>query len=291
MRYFINHKTHYTYNQPVFLKPHIIRLYPHSNGWQNLLDFSIDIEPNPLNTAQNIDLNGNNIIQAWFKDATEKLTINVKAEVVTLIDNPFNYLLEPWALTLPIDYPTSLFKNLQPYLNFYHQSPDPKIVELAQDILHNVEGNTLNFLAELNQKIYKNCQYIVRETGEPWQPGITWKKQQGSCRDTALLFMEVCRVVGLGARFVSGYQEGDRHQKQRDLHAWVEVYLPGGGWRGYDPTYGLVVADGHIALAASSCSQEVAAITGEIAPVRPIIETNQPPKSAIAVDLVIEHRS
>lgn len=289
MRYSIHHQTQYTYNQPVFLKPHIIRLHPRSNGWQKVLDFSLEIIPNPIGQTDNIEINDNQITQVWFKQPTEKLIINIKAEVETLMKNPFGYLLEPWALNLPIDYPSSLLSNLQPYLQFYHKNSAPNVVELAQEILHDVQGNTLTFLSKLNQTIYENCQYIIRETGEPWQPGMTWNKRQGSCRDTALLFVEACRVVGLGARFVSGYQEGDRHQKQRDLHAWAEVYLPGGGWRGYDPTLGIAVAEGHIALAASPFSRGATPVTGTITPVRPIIETNQPPQSAIAVHLMIEH--
>ncbi|MEA5510006.1 transglutaminase family protein [Crocosphaera sp. UHCC 0190] len=291
MRYSIHHQTIYTYNQPVFLNPHSLRMRPRSDGWQNLLNFSLSITPIPKETAEIVDLNGNNLIQLWFTYPTEILTINIRSEVETYTNNPFSYLLESWAVNLPIDYPISLFNQLQPYLDFYNKIPDPVIVQLAQEILHKVQGNTLNFLSTLNQKIHENCHYVIRETGEPWQPGITWKNQQGSCRDTALLFMEACRVVGLGARFVSGYQEGDRHQEQRDLHAWVEVYLPGGGWRGYDPTHGLAVANGYIALAASPVPQGAAPVTGEITPVRPIVETNQPPESAIAVHLCIEHHN
>jgi transglutaminase-like putative cysteine protease len=79
--------------------------------------------------------------------------------------------------------------------------------------------------------------------------------------------MEVCRAIGIAARFVSGYQEGDSIQQSRDLHAWVEVYLPGAGWRGYDPTLGLIVSDRHIPLAASAIPRYAAAVQGTVTPV------------------------
>ena len=129
-------------------------------------------------------------------------------------------------------------------------------------------NNTLDFLFALNQRIYQDCEYIIRETGKPYPAGMTWRRKKGSCRDYTVLFMEVCRAVGIAARFVSGYQEGDAQQQNRDLHAWVEVYLPGGGWRGYDPTLGLVISDRHIPLAASAIPELAAAVEGFVIPIK-----------------------
>ena len=215
-----------------------------------------------------MDLDGNNLIKLWFTNPTEQLNIQVLAQVETTCNNPFNYLLESWAINLPFDYPSSLFQQLEPYLRSYSVIPDNTALELAQDILVTTQGKTLDFLFTLNQRIYQECEYIIRETGAPFYAGITWRRRQGSCRDFTVLFMEVCRAIGIAARFVSGYQEGDRDQQNRDLHAWVEVYLPGAGWRGYDPTLGLVVSDLHIALAASAIPTYTAAIQGSVIPVK-----------------------
>ncbi|NEQ27755.1 MAG: transglutaminase family protein, partial [Microcoleus sp. SIO2G3] len=165
---------------------------------------------------------------------------------------------------VPIDYPTSLFTQLQPYLSGYLGTIDSAAIELAQTIAQAVEGSAIAFLTELNQRIYTTCRYIRRESGEPFPPGLTWRQQGGSCRDFAVLFLEVCRAIGLAARFVSGYQEGDPDQSDRDLHAWAEVYLPGAGWRGYDPTQGLAVSDRHIALYASPFPRQTAPIFGTL---------------------------
>ena len=223
--------------------------------------------PQPKGSSDFVDLDGSNLIKLWFSQPTQKLSIQTLSKVETSCINPFEYLLEPWATTLPLDYPSSLLKQLEPYLQPYSFVPDSTALELAQDIAIATRQNTLNFLFELNQRIYNDCNYIVRDTGEPFPAGVTWRNKQGSCRDYAVLFMEVCRAVGIAARFVSGYQEGDTEQQSQDLHAWVEVYLPGAGWRGYDPTLGLVISDRHIPLAASAIPKYAAAVEGTVTPV------------------------
>ena len=157
-----------------------------------------------------MDLDGNNLIKLWFTQPTTKLSIQTLAKVETSCTNPFAYLLEPWAINLQFDYPSSLLKQLEPYLQPYGFVSDSSVLELAQDLAMGAGGNTLNFLFELNQRIYQDCEYIIRDTGEPFPSGVTWRTKQGSCRDYAVLFMDVCRAVGIAARFVSGYQEGDQ---------------------------------------------------------------------------------
>ena len=230
-----------------------------------------------------IDLDGNNLTKLWFAEATQQLSIQTTAKVKTSCTNPFNYLLEPWAITLPFDYPSSLLKQLKPYLRLHGFVSDSSAVELAQDLIVATQGKTLDFLFTLNQNIYNNCEYITRERGEPYPPGITWRNQKGSCRDYAVLFMEVCRTIGIAARFVSGYQEGDSEQQFRELHAWVEVYLPGAGWRGYDPTLGLVVSDRHIPLSASAIPSYTAVVVGAVTPMQQGIEISSNLQAQITI--------
>ena len=226
------------------------------------------MQPQPIGRSDFVDLDGNNLIKLWFSNPTEQLSIQIMSEVQTTCRNPFDYLLEPWATVLPFDYPQSLLRQLKPYLKPYSVVRDSVALELAQNILFAVQNNTLDFLFTLNQRIYQECEYTIRETGSPFPAGVTWRNKKGSCRDYAVLFMEVCRATGIAARFVSGYQEGDRAMSSRDLHAWVEVYLPGGGWRGYDPTLGLVISDRHIPLAASAIPEYAAPISGVVVPVK-----------------------
>ncbi len=265
--YQISHTTNYSYSQPVSLLPHVVRLRPRSDGSQTVRSFSLMVTPTPSQEATVTDLDGNTLDNLWFKpDQTDTLTVQVSSQVETHRTNPFDYVPEAWVARLPIDYPSSLLLQLQPYLSgqqvLYATSVDPIALQLAQEIVQAVGSNTISFLGELNQRIYKGCQYMIRETGDPLSAGVTWTTRSGTCRDFAVLFVEVCRAIGLAARFVSGYQEGDPNSNERHLHAWAEVYLPGGGWRGYDPTQGLAVADRHIALVASPLSSYAAPISG-----------------------------
>jgi transglutaminase-like putative cysteine protease len=264
VRYQITHHTVYTYSQPVHLQPHTLRLQPRTDGTQTLDKFRLSLEPAPENITQLVELDGNACHRVWFDtQAISQLTITTQAEVSTHRSNPFDYLADPWAVAVPIEYPQQLAQQLAPY-RLLEGSASPAVIDLAQDLLHQVNENVGYFLTALTQAIYEHCQYVQRESGPPQLPGITWRRQAGTCRDFATLFMEACRVVGLAARFVSGYQEGDPDHPQNDLHAWAEVYIPGGGWRGFDPTHGLAVTDRHIALAAAAYPQAAAPVSGKI---------------------------
>lgn len=270
MRYFITHQIHYTYERPVGLRHHLLQLRPRCDVTQKLHQFTLEVTPSPTALYESVDLDGNTSHKAVFADLeTAELILEATSEVETFRTNPFHYLLEPWATTLPIDYPAALWQQLQPYLGGQltgglTSAIDPVAAQLAQDLWLETSGNVGSFLTQLNQQIYNFCGYTLRETGNPYPPGVTWTQKSGSCRDYAVLFMEVCRSVGLASRFVSGYQEGDVDSEDRHLHAWAEVYLPGAGWRGYDPTHGLAVADRHIALVATPTAQNSAPVIGEL---------------------------
>lgn len=260
MIYQIVHTTLYTYSKSVELTPHLVRLRPRSDAFQTLQNFAIDVVPEPKGISEIVDLNGNDILKLWFEKPTSELKIKVSSLVETHCTNPFNYLLEPWAMKLPIaDYPAPMLRHLKPYIE---GRLDPVAVKLAQEIWQDSKGEVLTFLSDLNQRIYRTCRYTIRETGAAFPPGITWRQQAGSCRDLTVLFMETCKAMGLGTRFVSGYQEGDLTNSDRHLHAWAEVYIPGAGWRGYDPTQNLAISDRNIALVSSAIPKYASPING-----------------------------
>jgi transglutaminase-like putative cysteine protease len=268
MPYRISHKTTYQYHTPVALGTHLVRLRPRSNGWQTCDSWGLTVSPAGLGQGEVVDLEGNGAVSVWF-DITKKvarLEFLAVSQVTLHQSNPFQFLLEPWAGTLPWNYPMRLYQQLSPYLR-PGEAIDPVAQQLGQELSVAAQGEVLAFLQKLNLQIQADCLYQVRETGEAWPAGVTWRQRLGSCRDYAVLFMEVCRSQGIAARFVSGYYVGLEPlvgPTPVDLHAWVEVYLPGAGWRGYDPTHGLVVGLSHIALAASSQAQDTMAIVGVV---------------------------
>jgi len=261
MHYTLTHTTRYRYDRPVFLEPHIIRLRPRSDGSQRLIRFDWNIEPRPAGVTDQLDVENNVTLNAWFSEPTDHLTIITSFEVETLRENPFQFVLDSSVEFLPLNYPLYRFPGLGPYVqrrSAYH----PRLTELNQKLHGEAGGRTLPFLMALNTWLNREVEQIIREEGDPQAPGITLEAGRGSCRDLTVVFMEICRIQGIAARFVSGYQEGAEDQGERYLHAWAEVYLPGAGWMGFDPTLGLVVADRHIPAAASVIPAGAAPVYG-----------------------------
>jgi transglutaminase-like putative cysteine protease len=209
--------------------------------------------------SEALDVEGNPVAHAWFSDSTGFLELKVSFEAETLRGNSFDYLLLDHAEELPLRYSDDLAPLLAPALDS-RLGADETVAEFARSVGAGVNGQILPFLSELSRQIHQQIKVPVRETGNPLPAERTLRQGHGACRDVAVLFMECCRSQGIAARFVSGYQEGGNEAERSYMHAWAEVYIPGGGWRGYDPTHGLAIADRHIVVAASA-RQELAAPT------------------------------
>jgi len=259
VRFQLAHETRYSFSQPVTLEPHLLRLIPRQDTAQRLESFGMTITPEPAGWCDIEDLGGNPARQVWFLGTTEQLLIRTEFVAETLRANPFDYLLDSWALKLPFKLPVREHAVLAPYL---HPSDSSAVRVLARELLAQTCGETTAFLNALNNWIYEKVHIVTRL--EPGVRGVdeTLKTRVGACRDVTLLFLCACREAGIPARYVSGYQLGDPEQIERDLHAYPEVFLPGAGWRAYDPTLGLVVADEHLALCASPLPELTAAVTG-----------------------------
>lgn len=263
MFFSISHQTRYEFNAPVFLEPHLLRFCPRTDSGQKLLSFQLKIDPQPTGFSDITDVEGNIARWAWFSETTPYLDIHMDSTVQTYRENPFDYILSPPSFqTYPFQYPDDLVPALHPFLDLPGSFGDEKVRDLTALLLKKTSGDLLAFLGELNAYLYENWQMVDREKGAPFPPEVTLQQKEVSCRDLALLFMAICRIAGIASRFVSGYQEGDSDTGNWELHAWTEVFIPGGGWRGYDPTHGLVVADRHIALAASHLPLGASPCTG-----------------------------
>jgi len=260
MLFEVTHVTTYHYSRPVFLEPHTLRFHPRNDGQQRVDRFELAVNPRPDVMTECLDYEGNVVTEVWFGNLTEAFEVTVKFAVETLRRDPFDYLLAPAAAKLPMHYPKEAGPSLVPYLEC--TSVDGSVTDFAQSVAHQAEEETVPFLFLLTQQIHNVCRNVIRQDGDPLPAAVTLAAREGSCRDLTVLFMDACRTQGIASRFVSGYQEGVSGLSERDLHAWAEVYLPGGGWRSYDPTLGLAVSDRHIAVAASRTSHGAAPITG-----------------------------
>ncbi len=260
MQFSVRHVTRFRYSRPVVCEPLTIRLRPRTNYRQQLLDYSIDIEPPPHGMSQFVDLEGNDTACAWFRGTTDHLTVTTWFVAQTINVNLFQFLLKPSADQLPL----AAAASEEPLFDAYALPTVrcTEVEELAHQIAREVDGATVPFVSRLNDWIYAHHGKIVRDIGPAWRPAETLAKRCGSCRDLAVLFMEACRTMNLPARFVSGYGAGTDDALDRQLHAWAEVYLPGAGWRGFDPSLGLAITEQHLAVATGRTPADAAPTSG-----------------------------
>ncbi len=262
MRFRIRHRTMYQYDRAVYLEPHTLRFCPRSGGGQRLVSFGIDVEPLPRLMNESLDPEGNTVTEVWFSELTDRMEVTASFEAETLRSNPFDFVLDdPGVKKLPAVYSGPLAASLASYLG---TDGSPQVRDFALRVAADSGHDTVQFLTELCRRIAEMCVHEVRHEGPPESAEHTLVTGRGACRDVAVLYMEACRVMGLAARFVSGYQYSPDEEERRELHAWAEVYLPGGGWRGFDPSHGLAAADQLLAVAAAADPALAAPVTGSV---------------------------
>lgn len=269
----LHHKTSYLYDQRINLGPQTVRLRPAPHCRTPILSYSMKIEPADhfLNWQQ--DPFNNYLGRLVFPEKTREFHVEVDLVADMIVINPFDFFLEPEAETFPFKYEADLKDDLAPYLD--SDAPDKLLKEFMAEIDISKQ-RTIDFLVSLNMKLNSAVNYLVRLEPNVQSCEETLKLGSGSCRDSAWLMVNILRNLGLAARFVSGYLiqlkqdvkslDGPSGAPEdfTDLHAWTEVYIPGAGWIGLDPTSGLFAGEGHIPLACSPEPQSAAPISGAL---------------------------
>lgn len=268
----LTHRTSYHYDRPVMLSPQVLRLRPAPHARTNILSYSLRMQPEThfLNWQQ--DPFGNFLARMVAPEKTRVLSVTVDLVAEMAVLNPFDFFLEEEARAWPFTYELALKKDLQAYLE--PDTPGPLLRDYLASISIDKDMATIDVIVALNQRIERDVSYLIRMEPGVQTPDETLKRQAGSCRDSGWLLVQIMRHLGLAARFVSGYLiqlkpdvkplDGPVGASEdfTDLHAWTEVYLPGAGWVGLDPTSGLLASEGHIPLAATPRPSSAAPITG-----------------------------
>jgi transglutaminase-like putative cysteine protease len=261
MLFQIRHALRYRYERPVFLEPMTVRLTPRQNGNQRILHHQVRVKAEPAGMSRILEPDGTDALVCWFDQERAELEIEMESVVETLLENPFGWIeTHQAAQRLPVAYPIDEAASLAPSCG----GAVPGSVRIwAEALAEEVDRSATAFLMRLADEIHSSFDHVGRLDGDPMTAEQTLQTRSGACRDTATLFVASCRSQGLAARFVSGYSMHHPPEvSEHELHAWAEVYLPGGGWRGYDPSLGLAVADGHVALAAAPDHRLAAPVTG-----------------------------
>jgi uncharacterized protein (DUF2126 family)/transglutaminase-like putative cysteine protease len=269
----LNHVTHYRYDKLVALGPQVVRLRPAPHCRTRILSYSLKVTPGKYFVNWQQDPEANYLARFVFPDKTRELRIEVDLVAEMAVFNPFDFFLEPYAETFPFAYQGAEKRDLAPCLVMFRG--EPLFREYVSSIPRE-RRRTIDFLVELNLKLSRDIQYLIRMEPGVQTPELTLRKKSGSCRDSAWLLVQLLRHVGLAARFVSGYLiqltpdmkslDGPSGPEKdfTDLHAWCEVYLPGAGWIGLDPTSGLLAGEGHVPLACTPEPIAAAPITGAV---------------------------
>ncbi|MEC8081852.1 MAG: transglutaminase family protein [Pseudomonadota bacterium] len=271
IRVAIQHKTTYEFDRFINVSPHILRLRPAPHSRTHIHGYSLKVLPEDHFINWQQDPYGNYQARLVFPEKMKKLEFAVEVIADMTVINPFDFFIEEYAEHFPFKYDKQLLEELTPYLQKSEDCPELqawlKTVDLKSTPI-------VDFLVSLNTRLSNEIDYGIRlEPGvQTCEETLTLKK--GSCRDTSWLLVQILRHLGLAARFASGYLvqltsdikalDGPSGPEEdfTDLHAWCEVYLPGAGWVGLDPTSGLFAGEGHIPLACTAEPVSAAPITG-----------------------------
>ena len=267
----LNHVTHYRYDRPIGLSPQIVRLRPAPHARTPILSYALKVTPSDHFINWQQDPQSNYLARLVFPEKTREFKVEVDLVAELSVINPFDFFLEPGAEKFPFAYEPGLRHELLPFLE---KLPATPLFRAFVDGISREPTPSVDFLVALNQRVQRAIGYVIRLEPGVQTPGETLIKASGSCRDSAWLLVQVLRHLGLAARFVSGYLiqltpdvksldgPSGTDKDFTDLHAWTEVYLPGAGWIGLDPTSGLLAGEGHIPIACSPEPSSAAPITG-----------------------------
>jgi uncharacterized protein (DUF2126 family)/transglutaminase-like putative cysteine protease len=269
----LSHVTEYKYDRLVALSPQLVRLRPAPHCRTSILSFSQRVAPEPHFINWQQDPQSNYVARLTFPEKVRELRVEVDLVAEMSVRNPFDFFLEPEAEHFPFCYDDCLRRELQPFLTT--EPLTPRFTGYLAGIPRG-RRRTIDMLVELNRELARDIRYVIR-----LDPGVQTKEETltrgtGSCRDTTWLLVQLLRQLGMAARFVSGYLiqltadvkplDGPAGPERdfTDLHAWCEVYLPGAGWIGLDPTSGLLAGEGHLPLACTPEPSSAAPISGEV---------------------------
>ena len=261
MRLKIVHETVYEFSTEVFVEPHYLRFKPRLTPHNRLKSFDLNIVAPPTGLSEQVDAENNLVHFCWFSGMHQKISIFSNSVVELAENNPFNFILFPDSyFNLPFHYSPPLRDILQPALSTteIHDS----LVEYGNRVLARCAYQTVDFITALTTQIHHDFTLETRLEGEPLAPNLTFDLKKGSCRDLSWMHIQLLRHMGVAARFVSGYFFIESPHPEPELHAWVDVYLPGAGWVGFDPSNGMIAGSSHIPVCTSAQYENTMPVTG-----------------------------
>ena len=263
MKICIRHRTTYNYSEPVSFGQHKIMIRPREGHDLHIESSVLEITPGHAIHWMR-DVNGNSIARVDFTEPSKQLMIYSELNLQHYDSNPLDFILEETAVNYPFVYEPDTQPELAPFMHIIYPKDTAALKDwLVQFWKPGLKVETLTLIQRVNQHIHDTFQYQRRDEPGVQTPAETLQKNSGSCRDFATLLLEACRCWGLAARFVSGYMQCEATEAGgASTHAWAEVYLPGAGWKGFDPTSGIMTGAQHVAVAVSRDPEKAAPVAG-----------------------------
>ncbi|MGZ0708032.1 transglutaminase family protein [Coraliomargarita sp. W4R53] len=251
MKLRIQHRTAHTYERPVSFSDHALFLRPLDSHLRHVSHF--EVKTTPASSQRWVrDAYGNLVLRCNFGlTESQQLSFDTTTEIEIAEDNPFDFILEAYATGYPFNYREPDLTALRPFVGAQPAKGAGRVLDWFYKVVPNAmqHSDVVQFLSDLNAAVAREISYVRRDEEGIQDPDTTLQLGTGSCRDSAVLFIAVARQIGFAARFCSGYlydppvEDGGDHLFNRavgSMHAWAEVYLPGAGWKGFDPTNGIL---------------------------------------------------
>ncbi|MEZ5007780.1 MAG: transglutaminase family protein [Chitinophagales bacterium] len=263
MKIIITHHTEYSFDSEVFLEPHYLRFRPRKTAYADIEHFVLTISPQPTGHRVIRDEENNLIDFCWFDGMTQNLVITAETVIQTTSFNPFAFILHPQNYNqFPFEYDKSQKKLLATTLATQPVSKD--LLDYGGTIQKSSNSNTIQYLTNLTKQLHQDFLVEYREFGAPLLPNETFELKRGSCRDLSWMQINLLRHQGFATRFVSGYYYFKMEEPAYELHAWIEVFLPGAGWIGLDPSHGILTGNTHFPIVSSDHFENTMPVSGGI---------------------------
>jgi transglutaminase-like putative cysteine protease len=265
----IRHLTQYQYDRPIERSAHRLHLRPLQHARQTVRDYRLEVTPG-VSAIEYEDVFGNRVARFEIEQPYQELTICAESTVELLDVDPFAFAALPIRPSFPLVWMPWEQKMLLPYLQ-PDELPDTQLLTLYEYAMSFVERNDrdlMETLFDINLTLFREYKYVPGSTGVETTPFQVYTNKQGVCQDFANLFITLARLLGIPARYVCGYiytgNTGESQVRSDATHAWLQLYLPNIGWKGFDPTNGTLPTTEHIQVAYGRHYRDTAPITGTL---------------------------
>lgn len=259
----IHHQTRYTYENDVFLNPQILNLVPQCRKYLHIKQQTILIDPEPKGINTLLGLENTQYYQIWFQTNTKYLNITTSLIAEIYKFNPLNFIYSSELQMSPEGF--HLGSQADEFIRLYSKHQNNSILTSTALHFYKNSFDVISFLTGINEYVHQNWMHILRIEPGFQNPITTFQEKKGSCRDLACMLLEMVRSVGLAAKYVSGYAYNPELSEDHNLHAWIDIYLPGAGWIGIDPSLGLFCDHHYIPLSSSYKPEDTLPVIGSYA--------------------------